>query len=106
MAFTPTKKSDVSKTIKNYLLNGYIVRYDGRDETPLEVMDRFFKPYLRSMHNIGQEKGNVLDEIHCGHKILHDVIDELRKDYSVSKVFCASSGCCQYATYGYYIDGE
>ena len=53
--------------------------------------------------NIGLEK-EVVENINCSHKIFHKIVDELRKEYSVRDILCGGSGCCQYATYGYYLD--
>lgn len=105
MDFKPKAKADYNKIIEHYLMNGYIIRYDFRDETPLEVMERDLAPRLHSMHNIGQENA-VWDRLSCSHDIIHEVCDKLSKEYSVRKVRCSFSGCCQYTTYGVYLDGE
>ena len=104
MAFTPKTKDSFKSTIKNYLLSGYIVRYDFRDDKPIEVMARDAIKYLRSMHNIGMERNGVVEEIYCDHNIVHEVMDELSANYSVRKIRCEWSGCCQYTTYGVYLD--
>lgn len=104
MAFTPKKKDSIKETIKNHLLNGNIIRYDMRDETPLEVIGRDCINSLSRMHNIGQEFGIVIENICCSHSNLHEVINELSAEYSVRKVSCGYSGCCQYSTYGVYLD--
>lgn len=104
MAFTPKKKDSIKETIKNHLLNGNIIRYDCRDETPLEVISRDCINILSRMHNIGQEAGVLLENISCSHSNLHEVVEELKADYSVRKVSCGCSGCCQYSTYGVYLD--
>lgn len=104
--FTPKSKNSFAETIKKHLMEGDIIRYDFRDETPLEVMTREVVNKLPHMHNIGQEDSCVFKKIHCSHDILHEVVSELSKTYSIRKVSCGYSGCCQYSTYGYYIDGE
>jgi hypothetical protein len=104
MAFTPKSKTSFKETIKIHFLNGDVLRADFRDETPIEVMDRKHALNLSSMSNICQEGDKVSRKIFCDHHILHEVMDELRKDYSVREVRCQCSGCCQYATYGYYLD--
>lgn len=111
MAFTPKKKNDIREKIREYLLNGFIVRCDGRDEEPIEVLDREHIKYLSRLGNIGSYAYHgfhwgysVTEEIFCDHKILYDIINELRNDYSVREVWCESSGCCQYSTHGYYLD--
>ena len=104
--FTPKNKNSFAETIKKHLMEGDIIRYDFRDETPLEVMIREAVQKLPRMHNIGQEKEGVYKKIYCSHDILHEVVRELSKTYSIRDVRCAYSGCCQYSTYGYYIDGE
>ena len=106
MAFKPTNKSSIKDKIRKYLLNGYVIRYDFREEKPIEVMIRDAVPYLSRMHNIGMEKDGVVENIYCDHDILHNIVSELKADYSVRKVWCGYSGCCQYSTYGIYIDGE
>lgn len=103
--FTPKKKSSFEDKIRNYLLEGYIIRYDMRDETPLEVMGREHLERLARMHNIGQEQG-VIDEIFCAHSVLYKVKKKLEADYSVREVSCGYSGCCQYNTLGVFLDGE
>ena len=103
--FTPVKKSTLKEEIKKHLLAGDIIRCDSRDETPLEVMPRERVPYLPSMGNIGHER-TVIKNIQCSHDLLHETVCELEEEYSVSKVFCACSGCCQYAVHAYYIDGD
>ena len=87
-------------------MEGDIVRYDFRDEKPIELMVRDAIRNLPTMHNIGMEQSAVYESIYCDHDIVHEVMEELSKDYSVRKVHCAYSGCCQYTTYGIYIDGE
>lgn len=104
--FTPKNKSSFAETIKKHLMEGDIIRYDCRDETPLEVMIREVVNELPNMRNIGQEESYVFKKIYCSHDILHKVVGDLSKTYSVRKVCCGYSGCCQYSTYGYYIDGE
>ena len=34
--FKPTKKNSFKETIKDYLLKGYVLRYDAQGENPLE----------------------------------------------------------------------
>lgn len=104
MAFTPKTKTSVKEAIKKHLLEGDIIRRDFRDEKPIEVMVREAVSKLPTMHNIGMEKDAVFKTIYCDHNILDEVVEELSKDYSVRKVWCQYSGCCQYATYGYYLD--
>lgn len=106
MAFKPTNKSSIEGRILNYLLKGYVIRYDFREDKPIEVMLRDAVPYLSRMHNIGMEEDGVVDKIFCDHDILHTIVSELKADYSVRKVWCSHSGCCQYSTYGIYIDGK
>lgn len=103
MAFTPKTKDSYKNEIKNYLLEGYALRRDARDETPIEVLPRETIEYLSSMGNIGSEK-SVVAKIKCSHSVLSDVVNELREEYSVRKVWCSFSGCCQYSTYAYYVD--
>ena len=102
--FVPKSKKNFVNQIKGYLLDGYVIRADFREDRPLEVMPRGVVHNLRTMHNIGMEKSFVFEEIFCDHDILHELIKELKKDYSVRSVRCEYSGCCQYSTYGYYID--
>ena len=104
--FTPKKKNSFADEIRNYLLEGYIIRRDYRDETPLEVIGRGRIPNLPTMRNIGSEDDIVEQRIHCSHTLFDEVIDELSKEYSVREIWCSWSGACQYSTYGYYIDGE
>ena len=113
MNFTPQKKDDVRKKISDYLLNGFIIRYDFRDEQPLEVLDRKHVKVLSHLGNIGSYayttfhwEYSVVEEIFCNHEILHEIVKELREKYSVRNVWCEGSGCCQYSTYAYYLDGE
>lgn len=105
MAFTPSKKNSFKDKFKNYLLKGYVIRYDCIGDHPLEVFPREFKDELSRMGNIGNHKGFV-ELIHCSHSNLHEAVEELEKEYSVTKISCAYSGCCQHSTYGYYLDGE
>lgn len=104
--FTPKKKSGFISKIKNYLLQGYIIRVDGKDDSPLEVIGRDSEGYLPSMGNIGQlwSEVKLIEELNCAHSNLYEVVDELKQVYSVRKVRCKGSGCCQYATHGYYLD--
>lgn len=104
MAFVPTSKASFKKKIKDALMNGDIVRRDFRDEQPIELMFREASRSLPTMRNIGYQDEAVYEKVYCDHNIVDEVIDELSKDYSVRKVHCAFSGCCQYTTYGYYID--
>ena len=104
MNFKPTPKKDITGKIKNYLLNGFIIRYDGCDETPLEVIDRQFVKSIHHSSNIGQCEFPITEKIVCSHTLLHEVVTELRDDYSVSDVHCQYSGCCQYSTHAVYLD--
>ena len=106
MAFKPKSKTSFKEQIKNALMRGDIVRRDFRDDQPIELMVRDAVRALPSMRNIGYQNDAVYDRLYCDHDIVDEVIDELSKDYSIRKVHCAFSGCCQYTTYGYYIDGE
>lgn len=103
MGFTPKAKDGLKSTIKSHLLNGKIIRYDFRDEKPIEVMDRTFIRNISTMRNIGLEDC-VEESIYCDHDIVHEVMDELSANYSVRKIRCGGSGCCQYTTYGAFLD--
>ena len=104
--FKPTKKNSFKETIKDYLLKGYVLRYDSQGENPLEVLSRDCVKGLSTMGNIGNPKGYLVKNLFCAHSNLYEVMDELEAEYSVNKVSCTHSGCCQYATYGVYLDGE
>ena len=104
--FKPFKKLDFKADIKAKLLNGSILRCDSRDEKPIEAIRREHIKKVPTMKNIGMEIASVYDEIHCSHKILFEVIDELSNQYSVRKTLCSGSGACEYSTYAYYLDGE
>lgn len=106
MAFKPVKKGSLKEQIKKALLNGDVVRRDFRDEEPVELMHREAVRYLPNMGNIGREDKFVYSKVFCDHDIVNEVVSELSKNYSVRKIFCQFCGCCQYSTYGYYIDGE
>ena len=100
--FKPISKKDTIAKIKNYLLEGYILRNDARGESPIEVVSRELIDKVPTMGNIGTVP--TIEEIHCSRYLLFDAIVELEKDYSIRKVSCSYSGCCQYATYATYID--
>lgn len=102
--FIPMKKTNYAEEIAKHLLAGDVIRADSRDEMPIEVMVRECVPTLHTMKNIGMEKNGIIKKINCSHTILHDVIENLKKDYSVRKVLCEWSGCCQYTTYAYFLD--
>lgn len=104
MDFKPTPKNEVKEKIRDYLMKGYIIRYDFQDDNPIEVMNRDVVKYVPTMNNIGQEKSRVIENIYCSHSVLHEVTKELENDYSVRDVRCRCSGCCQYTTYGVYLD--
>lgn len=106
MEFKPKTKKSFESIIKEELLKGNIVRFDGRDERPIEVMGRVHIKDLSTMHNIGMEKERVEMEIFCSHDIARNVIAELGKTYSVRKIWCSYSGFGQYSTWGIYLDGE
>lgn len=101
--FFPKGKAEVKEKIKSILLKGKIIRYDGIEENPLEVMDRAYVNRLSHMSNILQANVPV-EKVHFAHSVLHEAIAELKNDYCVRKVSCEYSGCCQYATYGVYLD--
>lgn len=104
MDFTPTKKDIFESKIKNYLMSGFVIRCDGRDDKPIEIMNREVIRNLNTMRNIGLEKNGIVEEIYCSHEILHNIVKELEQEYSVRRVSCGGSGCCQYHTNGYYLD--
>lgn len=104
MAFTPTKKDSFESKIKNYLMDGYVIRCDGRDDKPIEVMVREVIKNLNTMRNIGLEENGIVEKIYCSHEIFYKVVKELEQEYSVRKIGCGGSGCCQYYTKGYYLD--
>ena len=104
MTFVPKAKNSIKEKIKDYLMNGYILRYDFQENEPIEVMNRDLVKYVPTMHNIGQEKSSVIENIYCSHSVLHEVTKELENNYSVRYVRCNGSGCCQYTTYGVYLD--
>lgn len=100
--FKPISKKDTIAKIKNYLLAGYILRNDARGESPIEVVSRELIDKVPTMGNIGTVP--TIEKINCSRYLLFDAIVELEKDYSIRKVSCSYSGCCQYATYATYID--
>lgn len=104
--FVPMKKSEFVGAIKKYLMGGFIIRYNSIENEPLEVMTRDGVKFLPTMGNIGNgaDKGFLHSNLNCSHKILFDIMDELEKEYSVRNIRCEHSGCCQYATYGVYLD--
>ena len=104
MAFTPKSKNSIKEEIRNILLSGQIIRYDFREDMPLEVLDRKYIKDLPKMSNIGQCSKPIAKKIDCNHKVLHEIKAELEKDYSVRAIRCEYSGCCQYTTYGLYIE--
>jgi len=104
MAFTPKRKTDIKDIIKNILLEGNIIRYDSREEKPIEVLDRKYINDLSDMGNIGSCCKPIIENINCSHKVFHEVKSELEQDYSVKTIRCRNSGCCQYSTYGTYIE--
>ena len=101
--FTPAKKASFQEKIEKHLMEGNIIRYDFREDTPLEVFDRTYKDRLSSMRNIGLESGYI-ETIHCSHSNLEEVVEKLKKEYSVNETRCTHSGCCQYTTYGCFLD--
>ena len=82
MTFVPKSKNSFKEKIREYIMNGYIIRYDFREEKPIEVIENIF----------------------CSHNIVHELVKELEQDYSVRIIRCRYSGCCQYCTYGVYLD--
>ena len=104
MTFVPKSKNSFKEKIREYIMNGYIIRYDFREEKPIEIMSRDNIHNLDTMHNIGQEKDKVIENIFCSHNIVHELVKELEQDYSVRIIRCRYSGCCQYCTYGVYLD--
>ncbi len=104
--FVPQKKNEFVGAIKKYLMDGFIIRYDGIEEHPLEILTRDGVKFLSTMGNIGNgvDKGFLHSTLNCSHKILFLIIDDLEKEYSVRIIRCGNSGCCQYATYGVYLD--
>ena len=103
--FTPIKKETVKSKLTEILLEGKIIRYDFREEMPLEVLDREKIKSLHNMRNIGQEEQSVVNKITCSHNALSEVVAQLSKEYSIRRIHCSHSGCLQYTTYGVYIDG-
>ena len=85
-------------------MEGYIIRFDGIDEHPIEVISRDYTYKLPSMGNINQEYKHIKCTLDCSHTNAENVLKELEKEYSLRKVHCGCSGCCQYATFGYYLD--
>lgn len=104
MAFTPKNRSSIKEDIKKVLLEGYIVRYNFIESDPLEVMDREYIKDLRMMGNIGQSFKPIVKSVNMSHDLFQEVKEELKKEYSVRAIRCEGSGCCQYTTYGVYIE--
>lgn len=102
--FKPKKKDTFTTKIKDYLMKGYIIRVNGIDTLPLEVVDRKFVPILGDTGNIGGGSVDAVDKINCAHSVFYEVKAELSKEYSIREVDCKGSGCCQYHTKGFYLD--
>ena len=102
--FVPKKKTDFERELKELLLEGKIIRYACNDNEPLEVIGREHVDRMPNASGIGQEESIVEKKINCSRTVLHSVVSNLRQEYSVRNVSCSHSGCCQYATYAYYID--
>ena len=66
-------------------MNGFILRVDSRDETPVEVIDRIYIKQVSTMPNIGQFSGTLTESINCSHELLHDIVKEL-KEYGITPV--------------------
>lgn len=110
--FTPIKKNDVVSELKNALLNGDIIRYDGY-HTCVEVLPRSLMSKVALSDNLFQHTGSLYSyykddtiekkSIKISGSPLWDVIKEMEKEYVMAKVSCSGSGCCQYATWAVYL---
>ena len=104
MAFTPKSRSELKEQIRNIFLKGYIIRYNFIEDAELEVMDRQYINNLSMMGNIGQSWMPIVNSFKFSHNLFQEVKSELAKEYSVKAIRCEGSGCCQYTTYGAYIE--
>ena len=102
--FVPKKKASFEKELEELLLEGKIIRYCCDDAKPLEIVGREHIGRMPDTGNIGQEEDIVEKKIHCSWRVLVSVVSSLEREYSVRRVRCSNSGCCQYATCAYYVD--
>ena len=110
--FTPTKTKNVVKELKDALLNGDIIRYDGY-HTCVEVLPRSLMGKVESADNLFQHTGSLYfyykdntikkKTINISGSPLWDAIKEMRNEYVMASVRCSGSGCCQYATWAIYL---
>lgn len=111
--FTPIKKNSVVAEFKAALMNGYIIRYDGYHDC-VEVLPRSLMGQMKNADNLFQHTGSLYSyynspsykekSIKISGKALWDAKKEIEDEYSMTKVHCGGSGCCQYATWAIYLN--
>lgn len=101
MDFTPMKKNKETERVKNALLTGKIIRYDGHHDKG-EILPRDFMGMMKFAQNLFQDSWSTGEDTFTS-SIIKEVLEDLRKDYVVTKVLCEGSGCCQYATWAVYL---
>lgn len=104
MTFIPKKiESNSVNRIKNMLLMGNIIRKNGESPAEFDMGDRVYVNSVQEMSNIGQERD--FRKIDISSIEFREALHELEVEgYIVTTAFCKYSGCCQYATYAYYIE--
>lgn len=111
-AFVPRRRNDSSNKVRKTLMNGKIIRYDAKHNY-VEVLPRTDKGNLSRMGNLHDEGQRYYygenyiepEMIQISQNSLYKLIEELEEEYEVIKVRCEESGCCQYATFGVYLEG-
>ncbi len=105
--FKPRK--NLSKEIKQHMLSGYGIKIDGGATDKILVIPRDQFGHMEVLHkqmaNLGSRTA-VPGAFFLPRVNLKEIISELEGEgYTVNKKYCYS-GCCQYNTNMYYLEGE
>lgn len=110
---TPIKLSNVKKKVLNTLMSGSLIRIDGV-HNEAEIIPREYLSAISHADNLFQHTGSLVryydspdyvkQTITVNASQLVKIINELEEEYIINKFTCSGSGCCQYHTYGYYLE--
>lgn len=106
MAFKPLKNLD--GIIKNYLLEGYILKADGGATNYVHIIPRDkMNEWEVKGHQLSQLRESKIEGVMTYDRPnISKIFEELRNEgYTILKEY-VSSGCCQYHTNIYYLAGE
>lgn len=98
-------RAEMVDTYKNYLLAGYILKYDGGATDFIEVIDRNNRPPGLT-ENVNSKAKHKLPKLLPQLEAAIKALENNEYDYIVLKKTCSGSGWGEYGAHLVYLEGE